>query len=65
MLKDNRLDKFNRGLLFVLYESYIVKLDDINLANAKIRQIRSHADEYPVFLKEAILKLKDREKAKA
>jgi hypothetical protein len=65
ILKDDRLDEFNRGLLFIVYQSYLNELNDINLANEKIRQIKNQANDYPSFLKTAILKIKEREKIKA
>lgn len=62
MMKDNRLDEFNRGLLLILYHSYLNELVDMNLANEKIRLIKKQADGFPEFLKTAILKMKEREK---
>ncbi len=64
MMKDNHLDEINRGLLLILYHSYINELDDMNLANEKIRLIRKQADDFPGFLKTAILRMKEREKKK-
>jgi hypothetical protein len=38
--------------------------DDIDLANEKIRQIQKQADDFPDFLKAAILTMKERDKKK-
>jgi hypothetical protein len=64
MLKDSRLDEFNRGLLFILLQSYFDQLDDIDLANQKIRWMKGQADEFSGFLKTAILAMKERTKEK-
>jgi hypothetical protein len=58
MLKDDRLDAFNRGLIFILLASYFHHLDDAHAAEQKIDSLQDQANEFPEYLKTAILSLK-------
>ncbi|MFT3824884.1 MAG: hypothetical protein QM731_13255 [Chitinophagaceae bacterium] len=62
MMKDNRLDEFNRGLIFLLYNSYLNSLRDTGTANTKIAYLKNDASQYPFFLQSAISGLEKREK---
>jgi hypothetical protein len=65
MLKDDRLDDFNKGLVLILLQSYLNQLDDAGLANEKIRQLKSQTDCFPACLREAIQSIKERDKQKS
>lgn len=58
MLKDRRLDEFNRGLLFILYHSYLNHLDDKAMVAERIRVLQQAADEFPGSIKAALLAMK-------
>jgi hypothetical protein len=60
MIKDERLDEFNRGLLYILYTSYLHKIRDLKMANDKIGALKKNANEFPLFLRTAIVQLKER-----
>ena len=60
MIKDAELDEFNRGLLFILYSSYLENLDDIKEANLKIDSMKNSVTEFPATLKKHILLIKKR-----
>ncbi|MFT3682292.1 MAG: hypothetical protein QM791_18610 [Ferruginibacter sp.] len=57
MMKDDRLDEFNRSLIFLLYNSYLVRLTDKKEAAAKITALQNSAGEYPSFISNAIKKM--------
>ena len=60
MMKDDRLDDFNRGLMFLLYKTYLFSLPDMHLANEKINLIKKDAKSFPEFISAAIDRLKER-----
>ncbi len=57
MIKDNRLDDFNRGLIFMLYQIYTNYLEK-DAGNQKRDELRKHINEYPDFLQDAIRDMK-------
>ena len=59
MMKDDRLDNFNRGLMFLLYKTYLSSLPDITLANKKINRLKKDVRSYPKFIGAAIDQLKE------
>lgn len=60
MMKDTRLDPFNRGLIFILFSSYLRRLDDIKLANEKIHEWKKNINDFPQDLRIGIGELEDR-----
>lgn len=58
MLKDPGLDEFNRGLIFILYASYVSRLDKKE-AMALIGQLKQDEKSYPLSLRPAIQKLQN------
>ncbi len=60
IMKDNRLDDFNRGLIFMLYNSYLYYLKDAGLANQKIAELKKDQSAFPDFLSAAIMGMKAR-----
>lgn len=58
ILKDNTLDTFNRSLVFLLYHTYLNSLTEKKEKEEKIHQLYLAADNYPGFIKEAIVKTK-------
>ena len=56
-MKDEQLDEFNRGLIYLLYTSYLMRLENDKLIAEKIGNIKSKADEFPTFIREHILQL--------
>jgi hypothetical protein len=58
MLKDAQLDSFNRGLLFMLFASYVQHLDDKKEANGLINKIKNNKQVFPKDLHNAIASLK-------
>ena len=63
IMKDDRLDDFNRGLIFMLYTSYLSYLPDMKMANEKINLLKKGIDQFPAFIARAIGELKERTKA--
>jgi hypothetical protein len=61
MMKDNSLDEFNRGLIFLLYTTYTNYLDEKE-GKRKRDELRKTADSFPFFIKESINKIKEPEK---
>lgn len=57
ILKDPGLDEFNRGLIYILYSSYIQHLDDKKEAKELVRQLKRDATSFPVSLHSAIREL--------
>lgn len=57
MIKDDRLDDFNRGLIYILYASYLTRLDDQQEARSKINLLKKHRSEYPWFIQSSIVQL--------
>lgn len=64
MIKDDRLDDFNRGLIFMLYKNYLYRLDDSALIKSKMDALKNTANDFPAFIRPYILELtmKDLEK---
>lgn len=60
MIKDESLDEFNRGLVFLLYYSYTSYLPKAE-GKAKRDLLRNTANEYPAFLRVSIAQMKDYE----
>jgi hypothetical protein len=58
MMKDIVLDEFNRGLIFILYHSYLNSIA-VELRNTKVVNWKKQASEFPKEIETAILKLKD------
>jgi hypothetical protein len=59
MMKDNKLDGFNRGLLFLLYNSYLRHLS-INEHNTRVTSLKASLHVYPQDIQQAITSLKER-----
>ncbi|MCX6315888.1 MAG: hypothetical protein NTW29_01250 [Bacteroidetes bacterium] len=61
IMKDNRLDEFNRGLMFLLYYIYTDYLDN---KEGKLKRdlLRNQVDQFPSFLQTSILKMKESDK---
>lgn len=59
MMKDQRLDEFNRGLLFLLYSVYLQSLDNVEEANRKIAQLKKDKSQFEGFLQQAIENVKE------
>lgn len=53
MMKDNSLDEFNRGLIFLLYRSYIDHLDEKE-TKVKIQSLNNTISEFPGFIQASI-----------
>jgi len=62
MIKDHRLDKFNRGLVFLLYTSYLYRLGDKKLIEEKIQTLKSDVQNFPDFVQPHILALTVKER---
>ena len=62
MMKDERLDEFNRGLAFIMYSSYLRNLENMDLANKKILALKETASQYPASLQTDILGFEERKK---
>lgn len=60
MMKDDNLDGFNRGLIFLLYNSYVVRLDK-NQAIAKIKAMKSDVSSFPEFMRSSINELDEKQ----
>ena len=60
LLQDNQLDEFNRGLMFLLYRTYVYSLPDREKANRKIEALKKDVSHYPIFIQSAIKKLRPR-----
>lgn len=58
MLKDEQLDEFNRGLLFVLFQSYIGHLEFKGEQEEKINALQASVAGFPASLHVAISKMK-------
>lgn len=58
ILKDPELDEFNRGLVFLLYTSYAVRLPDTKEAAAVIAQLKQDEQLFPASLRLSIRELK-------
>jgi len=61
MIKDERLDAFNRGLLFLLYQTYLYSLPDRINANRKITTLKNERAVYAKDIQSAIQQLKLRD----
>jgi len=53
IIKDEQLDEFNRGLVFLLYRSYIQHLDEKE-KNEKINWLKENIDGFPFSIKNSI-----------
>jgi len=53
IMKDTKLDEFNRGLVFLLYRSYIDHLDEKE-SNEKITTLKKDKDNFPSIIKNSI-----------
>ena len=60
MMKDDRLDDFNRGLIFLLYKTYMYSVPDIKVTNEKVNLLKKDARAFPDFISTAINQLKER-----
>lgn len=58
MLKDTQLDSFNRGLLFILFSSYLNHLGDKVEARELLNKIKNNKQVFPKDLHAAIAALK-------
>jgi hypothetical protein len=61
MMKDERLDPFNRGLVFLLYQTYLYSLPDRIIANRKITTLKNELAVYAIDIQPAIQQLKLRD----
>jgi hypothetical protein len=58
MMKDDALDEFNRGLIFLLYKTYISYLDEKE-AVKKRRELRETMSSFPLFIQHSIKKIEE------
>jgi hypothetical protein len=58
MLKDVQLDSFNRGLLFILFSSYLNHIDDKVEAQELMNKIKNNKQVFPQDLQVAIASLR-------
>jgi len=58
MMKNKELDELNRGLIFLLYSTYLYRLEDTNKANILINNFKNSAGEFPSSLQPYISQLK-------
>jgi hypothetical protein len=63
ILKDEKLDDFNRGLLFLLYNSYLNNID-VTVRNSKVAYLKTIQSDFPSDIKIAIEKLKEKKNDK-
>jgi hypothetical protein len=56
MMKDNSLDEFNRGLIFLLYKTYINYLDEKESAQ-KRKSLKETISSFPLFIQRSIQKM--------
>lgn len=56
MVKDNSLDEFNRGLVFLLYKSYISHLSETE-AQEKKAKLKQAVTSFPLFVQNSIQKM--------
>jgi len=63
MMKDNSLDEFNRGLIFLLYHTYTNYLSEKE-GKEKRDELRQSIASFPDFLQASIRKMKDSKKGK-
>ena len=61
-MKDQQLDEFNRGLIFLLYKSYLMRLPNDKEIAEKIGQLKRSANEFPDFIRPHIHLLKPPDK---
>ena len=52
-MKDDRLDEFNRGLIFLLYKSYLNYLDEKESLMKK-QSLKENINSFPVFIQASI-----------
>ena len=57
IIKDNNLDEFNRGLIFLLYKTYLRHLKKEE-SKQKIDVLTSEIDSYPPFIQASIQNLR-------
>jgi hypothetical protein len=62
MMKDPALDKFNRGLLFLLYKTYLNYLDEKE-GNEKKAQLKAQINSFPDFIQASINGLEETKKS--
>jgi hypothetical protein len=58
MMKDETLDEFNRGLIFLLYTTYINHLDEAE-AVLKTKTLKETAASFPLFIQSSIQKMNE------
>ncbi len=56
MMKDDSLDEFNRGLIFLLYQTYISYLNDAE-SKQKRDSLKENIDSFPLFIQNSIQKM--------
>jgi hypothetical protein len=56
MMKDDALDEFNRGLIFLLYKTYISHLDEKE-ATQKREELNETLSSFPLFIQHSIKKM--------
>jgi hypothetical protein len=60
IMKDPSLDEFNRGLVFLLYRTYIDRLEEKE-GKQKREELRKTINSFPGFIQTSIRQLKDPE----
>jgi hypothetical protein len=58
MMKDDSLDEFNRGLIFLLYKTYISYLDEKESAQ-KRKSLKETISSFPLFIQHSIQKMEE------
>jgi hypothetical protein len=64
IIKDPELDEFNRGLVFLLYKTYVYHLNDKKEVRSKISFLKNAMNDFPEFVRVSINNLgepKDKE----
>jgi hypothetical protein len=56
MIKDSQLDQFNRGLIFLLYKTYLNHLDEKESIQ-KIQVLKNGIADFPDFIQPSIKNL--------
>jgi hypothetical protein len=60
MMKDEKLDRFNRGLIYLMYSSYLIRLEDAE-SKEKIKALKEDVSGFPAFMHASINGLKPKE----
>jgi len=58
IMQDDKLDQFNRSLIFLLYRTYLNYLEDKKEAQSKIEILKNEIVQYPSFIQTAIKEIK-------